>query len=231
MFAGRRVAVIIPARNEAASLPQVLAEIPIFVDECWVVDNGSTDATAALARDHGASVLSVPQAGYGRACLAGAQQSGADTLVFLDADYSDHPEQMTRLLEPIAAGEADLVIGSRVRGQAEPGALNLQQRWGNGLACWLIHHLWGHRYTDLGPFRAIRREALLALAPRELTYGWTVEMQIRAITAGLRVAEVPVDYRRRIGRSKISGTVRGTVLAGYFILGCIVREACRDRKV
>lgn len=230
MFRGHHITVVIPARNEALSLPRVLADIPTLVDECIVVDNGSRDATATLARAQGATVLSVPRPGYGRACLAGAQAAvDADILVFLDADYSDHATQLPDLLLPMIEDGAELVIGSRVRGQAEPGALSPQQRWGNALACWLIGLFWGHRYTDLGPFRAIHRTALLALEPRELTFGWTVEMQIRALKAGLKVAEVPVDYRRRIGRSQISGTVRGTVLAGYYILACVAREAWRGR--
>ncbi|MCB1549142.1 MAG: glycosyltransferase, partial [Hyphomicrobiaceae bacterium] len=187
---------------------------------------GSTDATAAVAAAHGAVVVSEPEPGYGAACLAAMQRLGAvDIVVFLDGDYSDHPAEMVRLVDPIIAGEKDFVVGSRVLGEAERGALTPQQRFGNWLATWLIRLIWGVRYTDLGPFRAIRATSLTDLAMRDRNFGWTVEMQIKAARAGLSIAEVPVNYRRRIGVSKVSGTVKGTILAGYKILYTIARFA------
>jgi len=220
-----RVSVVMPARNEEASVGKVIDEIPrALVDRIIVADNGSTDATARVAREHGADVVHVPEAGYGRACLAGIAHAGnaADVIVVLDADYSDHPSDLAALLAPIAAGEADFVIGSRVLGGAEPGALPWNQRAGNRLACRLFLLLYGARFTDMGPFRAIRCDALQRLEMRDLTYGWNVEMQAKAVIHGLRIREVPVRYRRRIGKSKISGTVRGTVRAGNRIIGTLL---------
>lgn len=219
------IAVVIPALNEEQAIGGVIARIPDFVDRIIVADNGSTDRTAARARVAGAEVVSVPLAGYGRACLAGvAAASDADILVFLDGDGSDVPEQMDRLLAPILSGELDMVIGSRSLGTAEAGSLTLPQRFGNGLACALMKAFWGGTYTDLGPFRAIRRSAYERLAMRAPTFGWTVEMQVRALKQKLAVGDVPVDYTNRIGVSKISGTVRGVVLAGAYILGTIFAE-------
>lgn len=225
-------AVIIPARNEAGALGQVLAALPRdAVRDIIVVDNGSTDTTAAVARAGGARVISEPQPGYGRACLAGlaALTAATDTVVFLDADHADYPEELPQLLEPIRQGRADLVIGSRTR-QAQPGSLTLPQRFGNGLACGLLRWWFGMPATDLGPFRAIRRDALARLRMADTTYGWTVEMQAKAALCGLRVAEVPVRYRPRIGRSKISGTVQGTVRAGGTILLTLARLALAARR-
>ncbi len=224
--AGLRVGVIIPTRNEALALPSVLPAIPSWVAEVIVVDNASTDGTPELARRLGARVVSEPRRGYGRACLAGiaALSPDVDTVLFMDGDASDRPEDMVRLLAPIAAGEAELVIGARTLG-VEPGALTPQQRFGNALACRLIRLIWGVRYTDLGPFRAIRRAALVRLGMRDETWGWTVEMQVRAARLGLRVQELPVGYRRRIGISKISGTLLGTIRAGWKILWVIGAEA------
>lgn len=220
------VAIIIPTRNEAEALPRVLAAIPPWVAEVIVVDNASTDGTPEIAARHGARVLTEPRRGYGRACLAGiaALSPQIDTVLFMDGDASDRPEDMATLLAPIAAGEADLVIGARTLG-VEPGALTPQQRFGNALACQLIRLAWGVRYTDLGPFRVIRRDALARLSMRDETWGWTVEMQVRAARIGLRVREVPVGYRRRIGTSKISGTLSGTIRAGWKILWVIGAEA------
>jgi glycosyltransferase involved in cell wall biosynthesis len=221
-----KVAVIIPALNEEAAIGGVVAAIPAWVDDIVVVDNGSTDATAAIARDRGARVIREPQRGYGAACLAGlAALTDPDIIVFMDGDGSDVPSEMALLVDPIIKNQADLVIGSRVLGAREPGALTPQARFGNWLACRLIHLFWGQRYTDLGPFRAIRRQALAGLDMQDRNYGWTVEMQVKAVRHGLRVAEAPVSYRRRIGASKISGTVRGVLGAGTKILYIIFREA------
>jgi glycosyltransferase involved in cell wall biosynthesis len=219
-----RVRVVIPARNEEASIGAVLDEIPRDrVDRIVVVDNGSTDRTAEVARSRGATVVREPVAGYGRACIAGIAAAGdCDVIVVLDADHSDYPGDLPALLAPIEAGGADLVIGSRVLGGAEPGALPWNQRFGNRLACRLMLLLYGARFTDMGPFRAIRRDALAGLNMRDPTYGWNVEMLAKAIIAGLRVREVPVRYRRRIGQSKISGTVRGTIRAGTRIISTIL---------
>ena len=223
--------VVIPALDEERSLGRVLEDIPRDrVRQVVVADNGSTDGTARIARSLGALVVEEPHRGYGSACLAGIRRSAAldpppDIVVFLDADYSDYPEQMARVLEPILAGRADLVIGSRVLGCREPGALLPQARFGNLVAAVLIRLLYRVRITDLGPFRAIRSEALTALAMADKDYGWTVEMQVKAARQGLRVEEVPVSYRRRIGQSKITGTLAGSVRAGFKILATIVRYA------
>lgn len=223
---GRTIGVVIPARDEEAAIGEVVAGLPAWVDAIVVADNGSRDRTAHRARVAGALVVSEPTAGYGAACLAGiAALPGVDIVVFVDGDRSDDTTEMGALVEPILAGRADLVIGSRAIGDREPGAMTPQQLFGNWLATRLIRLIWGVRFTDLGPFRAIRRAALDRLSMSDRTFGWTVEMQIRAIEEGLSVTEVPVSYRRRIGVSKISGTVRGTVLAGLKILSVIGRHA------
>jgi glycosyltransferase involved in cell wall biosynthesis len=221
-----RIGVIIPARNEAAALPEVLRAILPRVAEVIVVDTASSDGTPEVARRLGARVVAEPRRGYGRACLAGiaALSPEVDTVLFMDADAADRPEDLALLLAPIEAGEADLVIGARRLG-VESGALTPQQRFGNALACLLIRLVWGVRYTDLGPFRVVRRDALARLGMQDETWGWTVEMQVRAARLGMRVREVPVGYRRRIGTSKISGTLSGTLRAGWKILWVIGAEA------
>jgi glycosyltransferase involved in cell wall biosynthesis len=192
-----------------------------------VADNGSTDGTARVAREGGAVVVPAPRRGYGSACLAGLdhlrRNGPPDLVVFVDADYSDHPDELPRLIAPLLTGAADVVIGSRVLGERERGALLPQARAGNLVACWLIRLLYRHRYTDLGPFRAIRWDALERLGMSDPNFGWTAEMQVKALRHGLRVTEVPVSYRRRVGVSKITGTVTGTLRAGYKILWTVLR--------
>ncbi|AHJ98162.1 glycosyltransferase family 2 protein [Hymenobacter swuensis] len=223
--------VIIPAYNEELSIARVLAEIPAgLVREVIVVDNNSRDRTGEVARAAGAMVLHEPRPGYGHACLAGMARcygrpstEQPDIIVFLDGDYSDYPEDMTALVAPLLRQEADMVIGSRALGQREAGSMLPQQLFGNWLATTLLRWLYGAHFTDLGPFRAIRREALHRIGMQDTTYGWTVEMQLKAAKLGLRSVEVPVRYRRRIGVSKVSGTVKGTLGAGYKILWTIFR--------
>lgn len=225
------VGVLIPALDEEQALPEVLAAIPRTgpgwrVGAVTVVDNGSTDRTGAVARDAGAIVVREPRRGYGAACLAGLaamKSSPPEVVAFMDADRSDDPTQLADLLSPILAGRAQLVIGSRVLGERESGALTLVQRFGNRVATTLLWLLYGLDATDLGPFRAVRWEALARLAMRDRDFGWTVEMQARAARMGLAVVEVPVRYRRRIGRSKISGTLSGALGAGWKILFTIAR--------
>lgn len=215
------VRVIIPALNEEKSIGAVLAALPAgAIAEVVVVDNNSTDATALVARQAGATVVHQPERGYGAACLAGiaAVAPHTDIVVFLDADFSDYPEDIHCLLAPILAGDADLVLSARMKDQVARRALTPQQRWGNWLAVTLLRWRFGFRYSDLGPFRAIRYAALKQLGMQDRNYGWTVEMQIRAVRQGLRIVEVPMRYRVRIGRSKISGTIKGTILAGAKIL-------------
>ncbi|HEV8337668.1 MAG TPA: glycosyltransferase family 2 protein [Candidatus Polarisedimenticolia bacterium] len=225
--AASRVALLIPAYNEEAALPLVLRAIPDgIVDEVVVVDNGSTDGTARVAREHGARVVPEPRRGYGAACLAGLShlmRDPPDIVVFMDADFSDRPEEMPRLLAALRESECDLVIGSRTLGKAEPGALLPQARFGNRLATLLLRVLFGARYTDLGPFRAARFDRLVALGMTDRDYGWTVEMQARAALEGWKTAEVSVSYRRRVGTSKITGTFRGSWRAGTKILTTLLR--------
>jgi glycosyltransferase involved in cell wall biosynthesis len=227
-----RVAVIIPARNEDVTLPGVLAEIPQGAAHAvLVVDNGSSDRTGEVSRDAGALVVSEPRAGYGYACAAGAHAAahlGADILVFLDADGSFDAAQIPDLVAPLQVGQAQLVLGSRMTGGMEPGAMPFHARFGNWLVAWLMRILYGLRVTDLRPYRAIRSDLLSSLRMQEMTYGWPAEMMVKAARCGARVVEVPVRYRvRRGGRSKVSGTVRGTLRATYAILFVTLRYAIR----
>ncbi|MCS7033854.1 MAG: glycosyltransferase family 2 protein [Phycisphaerae bacterium] len=231
-----RIAVIIPAWNEEGSIGRVIDDLPRdLLHEVIVADNNSTDYTADVARKFGATVTHAPQRGYGSACLAGIDYLRAlsppqqpDIVVFLDADYSDYPDELPLVVEPILSGRADFVIGSRTRKPQPPGALLPQARFGNLLACFLMRALWGIRYTDLGPFRAIRWKSLLSLGMSDTNFGWTVEMQIKAARAGLRIEEVSVSYRPRLGHSKITGTLKGTILAGSKILWTIFRHGLRS---
>jgi len=224
-----RVSVVIPALNEEDPIAGVVRAVPrALADEVIVVDNGSTDHTSEQVREAGARVVAEPRRGYGRACRAGVRAVGADCeiVVFLDGDGSDCPELMERLVQPITAGTFDFVIGSRTRGEREKGSMNFQQVFAGRIAGLLLRLLYGVRYTDMCPFRAIRREALERLGMREETYGWNLEMQMRAARAGLRILEVPVNHRRRAGgESKVSGTLRGTVLAAGRIFTTLVRVA------
>ena len=226
------VVAIIPARNEEGAIGKVVGALPRdLVRRVIVVDNGSTDRTADVARAAGATVVPLAQPGYGRACATGVAAAGdAEIILFLDGDYSDFPEEAPLLLAPILANEADLVIGSRLRGRREPGALPPHQLFGNWLVSGLMRLLYGVQVTDLGPFRAIRAELLASLAMEQMTYGWPSEMMVKAARRGARIAEVPVSYRKRIGRSKISGTVRGTILATYYIFGVTLRYALPRRQ-
>ena len=222
---------IIPTYNEAQSIGRVLADIPATVDEVLVVDSDSSDGTAVIALEMGANVLREPRRGYGRACLTGlAAVDAPDVVVFLDGDYSDRPAELPLLLEPIALRRADITIGSRLAGRNRAGAMPWHARFGNWLAATLIRNLYGVKITDLGPFRAVRTEVLEALALEETTYGWAVELILKGAIGGFRIVEVPVSYHPRIGKSKISGTVRGTIGAAWFILSGIARFYFRRRE-
>ncbi|MCU1309084.1 MAG: UDP-glucose--dolichyl-phosphate glucosyltransferase [Candidatus Angelobacter sp.] len=227
-----RVSVVIPTHNEAQSIGRVLADLPAdIVAEVLVVDSNSTDGTPEIASKMGARVLHEPRRGYGRACLTGlAGASSPDIVVFLDGDYSDRPDELPLLLTPIIDGRADITLGSRLGKQSIHGALPWHQVFGNRLAASLIRLLYGLEISDLGPFRAGRADILRALALEETTYGWAVEMILKGARAGFRVVEVPVSYYPRIGKSKISGTLKGTVGAAWFILSLIVRYYFRHRR-
>ncbi len=224
-----RISVVIPVLNEEEAIPKVIADLPEhLVSEIVVVDNGSSDGTAGAARRAGARVVQEPARGYGAACYRGLREAtDPDVVVFLDGDYSDYPDDLPQVVAPILQGESDLVIGSRLAGGARQSAIPTHARLGTRLAVLLLRVLLGCRYTDLGPFRAARYDALVDLDVRDRGYGWTTEMQALAAVRGLRVSEVPVRYRKRIGRSKISGTVLGTIGAGYKILTTILRVYLR----
>ena len=226
-------AVLIPAVNEEASIRKVIEAIPArYRSRVLVVDNGSTDATVERAAQAGAKVVHESRRGYGAACLKGLTElakSPPELVVFLDADFSDHPDEMETVAGPVERGEADLVIGSRVRGNRERGALSPQARFGNALATTLMRWIYGARFTDLGPFRAVSWSSLEKIQMKDQDFGWTVEMQIKAAKLGLRSLEVPVSYRKRIGHSKISGTLSGSLAAGRKILWLIFRESLPGR--
>ncbi|MDA9120453.1 glycosyltransferase family 2 protein [Flavobacteriales bacterium] len=229
MYSNPIIDVIIPAYNEVDAIGFVLDEIPKeLVRNVVVANNNSTDETAIVSESHGATVVFEPKAGYGNACLKAmdfiaTQEVKPDIIVFLDGDHSDYPEQMIDVVAPILEGKAELVIGSRALGKAESGSLTPQQVFGNWLATRLLKLFYGVKFTDLGPFRAIGYESLLALEMNDPTYGWTVEMQIKAAKQKLKCLEVPVNYRVRIGQSKVSGTVKGTIGAGYKIILTLIK--------
>jgi glycosyltransferase involved in cell wall biosynthesis len=227
-----RVSVIIPTHNEAQAIGRVLADLPSdLITEVIVVDSNSTDGTREIAASMGARVIQEPRRGYGQACLTGlATANSPDIVVFLDGDYSDRPSELPILLDPIIQGHADITLGSRLGEQRIPAALPWHQAFGNRLAAGLIRFLYGVNVTDLGPFRAGRAEVLRALELEETTYGWAVEMILKGALSGFRVVEVPVTYYPRIGKSKISGTVKGTIGAAWFILSLMVRYYFRRRK-
>ena len=223
-----RIGVIIPAFNEAAAIAKVIAELPPQVNEVVVVNNNSTDSTASIAKAAGATVLSEKRKGYGYACLKGLdyfrKNTPPDIVVFLDGDYSDYPEELTHLIAPISSNTVDFVVGARVKEKREQGALTPQQIFGNWLACFLMKILFNARFTDLGPFRAIRWDTLERLQMSDKTYGWTIEMQLKILRHKIPYKEIAVSYKKRIGVSKVSGTVKGTIFAGAKIIGWIFKH-------
>jgi len=223
-----KITVIIPAYNEEGSIGKVIKDIPAIVDEIIVVNNNSTDSTAAVAEAAGATVLFETKAGYGFACLKGMEfvadkNMKPDIIVFLDGDYSDYPEELEKLILPIIQNDFDFVIGARIKKLREHGSMTVQQIFGNWLATFLMKLFFGSRFTDLGPFRAIKYSKLLQMQMQDKTYGWTVEMQLKALKQKMKYAEIPVRYRNRIGISKVSGTLKGTVMAGIKIIGWIIK--------
>ena len=223
-----RIAAVIPALNEAPSIERVVRSLSaqelLAPGSIVVVDNGSTDGTGEIARQAGASVVREERRGYGYACLAGVLAAReAEVIVLLDGDAADDPEDLPRVLEPLLSGAADLVVGSRALGYREPGSMTPQQVFGNRLAAFLMRNIYGMKVSDLGPFRAIRRDDLLALGMSEMTYGWPVEMMVKAARAGYRYREVPVTYRRRVGVSKVGGTINGSIRAGWCIIATTLR--------
>jgi glycosyltransferase involved in cell wall biosynthesis len=226
------IKVIIPAVNEADSIGKVVSELPSHVSEIIVVDNGSEDETAAKARNAGATVLTEKRKGYGYACLKGLeyvakQSKQPDIIVFIDGDYSDYPEELDKVVAPILENDVDFVVGARKKALREPGSMTPQQVFGNQLATFLMRLLFRSKFTDLGPFRAIKYENLKELQMQDTTYGWTVEMQLKILRKKMSYIEVPVRYKRRIGVSKVSGTVKGTIFAGIKILGWIFKYSLK----
>lgn len=222
------IKVIIPAYNEADSIALVINDIPSIVNEVIVVNNNSTDKTAEVAQKAGATVLFQPQMGYGNACLKGMEYVASlsqkpDIIVFMDGDYSDYPEELTKIVKPIIKDNLDFVIGARVGRLQEKGSMMPQQHFGNWLATFLMRILFGAKFTDLGPFRAIKYQKLLDLQMQDKTYGWTIEMQLKALKQNLTYIEVPLKYKKRIGVSKVSGTIKGSIFAGVKILGWIFK--------
>ena len=216
-----KIAVIIPAFNEALSIGQVIQALPKSVAEIIVVNNASTDQTAQVAKEHGAVVLDEKKMGYGQACIKGIkylEKKPPDIVVFLDGDYSDYPEDMDQIVAPLLKEEVVFSLGARTQNLREKGSMTPQQVFGNALACFLMRLLYQGKFTDLGPFRAIRWQTLQSLEMKDKTYGWTVEMQLKILRRKLNYIEIPVRYRKRIGISKVSGTVKGTLMAGYKIL-------------
>ena len=230
-----KITVIIPAINEAGAIGHVLDDLPKSATEVIVVDNGSSDNTVAVAKKHGALVLTESRRGYGYACMHALKhlksralkhpEQTPEIIVFLDGDYSDYPEYLDALVAPIEEKNMDLVIGARDSKLMEAGAMTPPQRFGNWLATWLMRHLFGARYTDLGPFRAIGYEQLMAMNMSDMTYGWTIEMQLKALNMNLNYIEIPVPYRNRIVVSKVSGTLKGVIFAGVKIIGWIAKHA------
>ncbi|AFL80194.1 glycosyl transferase [Aequorivita sublithincola DSM 14238] len=224
----KHIVVIIPAYNEESSVGKVISEVPDIVSEIIVVNNNSTDRTAEMAKKAGATVLFQPNAGYGNACLKGMEyiskeETKPDIVVFLDGDYSDYPSEMTKILKPILEDNIDFVVGARVKELRENGSMTFPQRFGNKLATKLMSLFFNSKFTDLGPFRAIKYEKLLALNMEDKTYGWTVEMQLKVLKKKCTYVEVPVKYKNRIGVSKVSGTVKGAIFAGIKILTWIFK--------
>lgn len=227
-----KIKVIIPAYNEAGSIALVINDIPKHVEEIIVVSNNSTDDTEINARNAGATVLSETNKGYGYACLKGIhyiknQKEKPDIIVFLDGDYSDYPEDLSQIVAPIIENNIDFVIGARVKELREKGSMTFPQIFGNWLATSLMHLFFGAKFTDLGPFRAIKYQKLLALNMEDKTYGWTVEMQLKVLKQKLTYTEIPVNYRNRIGVSKVSGTIKGAIFAGVKILGWIFKYSTK----
>jgi len=230
LYKNHSINVIIPAFNEEQSIGKVITAIPDVVDEIIVANNNSSDKTAEVAKNAGATVVFEPRKGYGYACLkamdyiAGKDRT-PDVVVFLDGDYSDHPEELTKLVEPILKDNYDFIVGARVKALREKGAMTFPQVFGNALATTLMKLIYGAKFSDLGPFRAIRYDKLLELNMKDKTYGWTVEMQLKALSHKLKYKEIPVNYRNRIGASKVSGTLKGAVMAGIKILTWVFKYA------